>query len=236
MSAAPIVSRLGDELLDHPDADPATVAASLHHIARSNRWFGGWAAVRYGLGALLAGVKPGSRLTLLDVGTGSGDLPRAAAHWAGRRGFTLEPLGVERHRTAAALALRSGVPTLLGCAGALPLRPGSVDVVLASQLVHHLTPQATVDFLRAATRVARVGVVIADLRRSVVALAGFWIGARLFRFDPATRADGMTSVRRGFQAAELDRLLRRAGIEARTRRRPGFRLVAAWHCGSGRVD
>ena len=41
MTTTPLLASLGDELLDHPDADPATVEASLHHIARSNRWFGG---------------------------------------------------------------------------------------------------------------------------------------------------------------------------------------------------
>ncbi|HWA15957.1 MAG TPA: hypothetical protein VG817_05980, partial [Gemmatimonadales bacterium] len=59
----------GHELLDHPDADSALVAASLRHIARSNWWFGGWWAVRHGLRRLLA-HRP-SRVTLLDVGTGS---------------------------------------------------------------------------------------------------------------------------------------------------------------------
>lgn len=231
MSAGPILSGLGDELLDHPDADPAMVQASLHHIARSNRWFGGWAAVRHGLELLLSGVEPGSRLTLLDVGTGSGDLPLAAARWASSRGITLVPLGLERHRTAAALARERGVPTLLGCAAELPLRPRSVDVVLASQLVHHLAPAAVIEFFRAADRVARLGVVVADLRRSGLALAGFWFGARLFRFDPATKADGMTSVRRGFHPEEMDRLLHRAGIPARTGSRPWFRLVAAWRSG-----
>ena len=38
-----------DELLDHPDADPAAVAVSLHNISVANRWFGGWWAVRRGL-------------------------------------------------------------------------------------------------------------------------------------------------------------------------------------------
>lgn len=228
MTSASLVTPLGDELLDHPDADPRTVEESLHHIARSNRWFGGWWAVRRGLERVLARTPKGTTLTLLDVGTGNGDLPRRAVEWAARRGVTLVPIGVERHRTAAELARNGGVRTILGCAGTLPVGPKSVDLVLASQLVHHLTPTAIVDFFEAANQIARVGVVIADLRRSPLALAGFWIGARLFGFDRATRADGMTSVRRGFQRIELTDLLRDAGIEAMVERTPGFRLVASW--------
>ena len=218
----------GDELLDHPDADAADVRASLRHISTANRWFGGWWAVRHGLQRLLSGVPSGSRLTLLDVGTGAGDLPLRAVRWAARRGITLVPLGVERHPAAARLARQQGVPTLLGCAGALPVRARGVDIVIASQLVHHLAPSAIVEFCGVADAIARHGVIIADLRRSPLALAGFWLGSRLLGFDAATKADGLTSVRRGFTVTQLTALLRQAGLGARVERAPGFRLVAAW--------
>jgi len=116
MTGASLLTSLGDELLDHPDADPRTVATSLYHIARSNRWFGGWWAVRRGLSQVLTGTPEGTTLSLLDVGTGTGDLPRRAVAWARRQGITLVPIGVERHRTAAGLARDNGVATLLGWA------------------------------------------------------------------------------------------------------------------------
>jgi hypothetical protein len=228
MSDPHLLTSFGDELLDHPDADPTTVARSLHHIARSNFWFGGWWAVRHGLHRLLAEVPRGTTLTLLDVGTGNGDLPARAVAWARTRGITLKPIGIERHRTAALLASRRGMATLLGCAGALPVRPRSVDLVLASQLAHHLSPRANIEFFQAAQQAARLGVVIADLRRSPLALAGFWFGSRIFRFDRATREDGLTSVMRGFHPGELAALLQQAGIAARVERSAGFRLVASW--------
>jgi len=226
----------GHELLDDPGADPATVRLSLGHIARSNRWFGGWWAVRRGLERILGESASGrSPLTLLDVGCGAGDLARCATHWAGRRGVALVPIGVERHRTAAAISRDAGVPTVLACAGSLPLRNAGVDIVVASQLMHHLAEDAIIEFFRAADRLARRGVIIADLRRSRLAEAGFWAGSRAFGFDAATRADGITSVRRGFSAAELTGLLRRAGVAARVERTPGFRLVATWTPAAARL-
>lgn len=220
---------LDDELLDHPDADPAAVAISLHNIGIANRWFGGWWAVRRGLKHVTRRLDgSAARLTLLDIGCGRGDLSVEAAAWAAARGISVLPLGLDRHRTAAQLSQHAGVTSLLGCVSALPVRAKSVDIVLASQLVHHLTPDQMIEFCRAADRVARLGVVIADLRRSPWALAAFWVGSRLFRFDPATRHDGITSVRRGFTNGELTELLRRAGIAAHVERSPGFRLVASW--------
>ena len=222
------ITSIGEELLDDPSANPRAVAESLRNIGRANRWFGGAAAVRFGLARTLAGVPRGTTLTLLDLGTGLGDLPLVAARWARARGIRMVPVGLELNRVAAALASGSGVPTALGCAGAPPIRDKSVDVVLVSQVAHHLTHPSVVDLLRTCDRLARRAAIVADLRRSPVAPLAFWCGARFLGFDPVTVADGMTSIRRGFSRAELRSLLARAGIDGRVHRRPGYRLVASW--------
>jgi len=222
------VTPLGVELLDDPAADPETVRRSLRNVARSNRWFGGAAAVRHGLERVLRGVPRGRPLTLLDLGTGAGDLPLRAVRWARRRGYTLRPAGLELNRTAAAMARQAGVPCAVACAGAPPIREKSVDIVLVSQVAHHLTRDSTVRLLRTCDALARVGVVIADLRRGRMAPVAFWVGARALRFDRSTVADGITSIRRGYTLPELRALLAEAGVSARVSRRPGYRLVATW--------
>jgi methyltransferase family protein len=227
------VSSLGTELLDNPGADPATVSRSLRNVARANRWFGGAAAARYGLGLLLRGLAPGRPLTLLDLGTGAGDLPRRAVGWARRRGHLLRPLGLELSRPAAALAVRAGVPCAVACAGAPPLRERSVDIVLVSQVAHHFTSESAMRLFHTCDALARVGVVIADLRRGRLAPLAFRVGATALGFDPVTKADGLTSIRRGYTAGELRDLLLAAGIRgARVARRPGYRLVATWRVGA----
>lgn len=222
------ITSIGTELLDDPKADPATVAESLHNIARANRWFGGAAAVRYGLRRTLGDVPPGATLSLLDLGTGLGDLPGAAARWAAARQIRLVAVGIELNRIAARLARKAGVPTALACAGAPPIRDKSVDIVLVSQVAHHLTEDSVVRLLRTCERLARRAVIVADLRRDRLAVPAFWCGARLLGFDPVTRGDGMTSIRRGFSRRQLLHLMDRAGIEGRVDRRLGFRLVATW--------
>ncbi|MDX2193378.1 MAG: methyltransferase domain-containing protein [Gemmatimonadales bacterium] len=229
MSDRPSRAPLGEELLDDPAADPALVRQSLGHIARSNAWFGGRAAVRFGLARLLAGQPRRRPLTLLDVGSGAGDLARDAVRWGARRGLELRPLALERHPAAARLSLEAGLPTVLGCAGALPVRERSVDIVVAAMLAHHLSTDAACALFQALTRVARLGVIVSDLRRSRVAAALFPVGARLLGFDAHTTHDGVTSIRRGYSAEELRGLLARAGIMAAdVAERPGWRLVATW--------
>jgi Methyltransferase domain len=222
------ITSIGAELLDDPQADPRAVAESLRNIARANRWFGGASAVRYGLRRTLGAVPPGTTLTLADMGTGLGDLPRVAVKWGAERGIRIRPVGIELNPIAAGLASARGVPTAVACAGAPPFADKSVDVVLVSQVAHHLTSKSVVDLLRTCNGVARRAVIIADLRRNRLARPAFWCGAQVLGFDDVTIADGMTSIRRGFSRRELMELLVRAGIDGQVHRRPGFRLVATW--------
>jgi 2-polyprenyl-3-methyl-5-hydroxy-6-metoxy-1,4-benzoquinol methylase len=222
------IAPIGTELLDDPAADPVLAIESLRNITRSNKWFGGAAAVRFGLGRVLEDVARGATVSLLDIGTGAGDLPSAARRWAERRGLRLVPVGLERSRVAARLAHRTGVPCAVACAGMPPVGDKSVDIVLVSQVVHHLEAASAVRLLRTCDRLARRAVIVADLRRGRLGRIAFWVGARTLRFDPVTVADGMTSIRRGYTISELRALLAKAGVRGTVTRRPGYRLVAIW--------
>lgn len=229
---------IGVELLDDPRADPIAVAAELRDIARLNTLFGGTRAVVQELepffkrGAGDGGRERGAIWTLLDVGTGFGDIPRAAARAARRRGITLRLVGVERNRAAARLArgADTGLPlaVVLGDGGTLPLGARSVDVIVASQVLHHLPRATAVRWIAAFDRVARRAVVLADLRRSRVAMAGVWAAAFGLGMSRVTRRDAVVSLQRGYTRAELNAMLRDAGVPAVAAHRAGFRIVAAW--------
>ncbi|MBI2537266.1 MAG: methyltransferase domain-containing protein [Gemmatimonadetes bacterium] len=209
----------------------------LKDIARVNALLGGRAAAGFGFDRLLEGATPDARLTLLDVGAGSGDLARYLAGRAAKRGVALAPLIIERHPVAARLCRRTGLTTAVGDGGQLPLADHSVDVVLASQLLHHLERGSAVSLLVELDRVARLGVIVADLRRHPMAALGIWLASYPLRLHPITRRDGVTSVRRGFTRHELAQLLREAGVTGAVFRRPGYRLVAVWRAAEvGRAD
>lgn len=221
-------SPLGTEALDHPDCPDAVARATLADLARVNRLFGGRAAAVYGLERILAAGPVPRRLTLLDVGAGGGDLSAALVAHARARAVRLTAIPVDTHRSAAAACREAGLAPVVAHAGALPVADGGVDVVLASQFLHHFSRDAAVTLVRVLCRLARVGVIVAEPRRSSRAAAGIWIAALALALHPATRRDGVLSVRRSFTAAELAATLARAGVRADVRRRPGFRLVAAW--------
>jgi methyltransferase family protein len=238
---------IGTELLDDPCADPAAVRKELRDIARLNRLFGGTRAVVRELekvfkkaGKREEGSGNGAAWTLLDVGTGLGDIPRAAAVAARRHGITLRLVGVELNR-AAAVAARGvdGVERLaliLADGGALPLRPRSVDIVIASQVLHHLPHDVAVRWIANLGALARRAVILADLRRSRVAMAALWLVSYPLGFGAVTRHDGILSLRRGYTRAEFNEMLVAAGALPVARYRPGFRVVAAWETSDVRLN
>jgi SAM-dependent methyltransferase len=222
----------GREYLDEPGVDGATIVRSLHDVARSNTLFGGRRAVLRALDAVLPALRtrPADRpATLLDVGTGVGDIPYHARRLARRRGVPLETIGVELSEPLARASRARVGHAVLADGFRLPFADASVDVVTASQVLHHFVEADAARLLRELARVARVRVIVGDLRRSWLAAAGFWMASWPLGFHPITRHDGVVSVRRGFTAAELAALARAAGAAApEVRHRLGWRLVASW--------
>lgn len=222
--------RRGIELLDDPSTDTALATRSLQDVARSNRWFGGANAVVAELVPVLAAARGRSApLTLLDVGTGAGDIPELARRIADRGGVHLLTMGLEvTPALAAASRPRSG-DAIAGDALALPFADRSVDIVTCSQVLHHFEAADGARLLAELNRVARVRVIVADIRRAWAAAAGFWVGSWALGFHPVSRHDGVVSVLRGFRAAELSAAVVAAtGCLPSVRNRRGFRVTASW--------
>lgn len=219
--------RRGVEILDSPDVDPAIVTRSLADVARANALFGGISSavdeIRDALGELP------NDATLLDVGTGLGDIPCRARAIAKKNGITLRTIGLDAARELA-VASRSSV-THSVCADALhlPFADNSIDIVMCSQVLHHFSGIDALKLLREMDRVARRRVIVSDIRRSWLAAAGIWIVSFPLRFHAVSRHDGVVSVMRGFTPNELvDTVHQAVARRPSARRRRGFRVTTSW--------
>src|SRR5256885_17161977 len=124
-------------------------------------------------------------------------------------------MGVEVIPAAARLARRSGVAAVIADANAPPLAPKSVDVVTVSQVLHHLPRAAAVRCIRACDVLARRLVVLADLRRSRVAMAGVWAACLGLGLDRGTRRGAGLSLQRGYARGRVNALLGEGGAPGR---------------------
>lgn len=217
----------GVELLDDPEVSPALMNRSMSDVARANVLFGGRRAAIAELRPVLQGL--GRTASLLDVGTGCGDIPAAAKLVARRLGLNLWTVGFDLSLPLVSENRESNDVVARGDALRLPFKDKSVDVVMASQMLHHFQFDDAVAVVLEMNRVARERAIISDLRRSVFAAAGIWAASFPLGFHPVSRHDGVVSVMRGFVPDELTKIVKTAaGIEPDVRHRLGFRLTASW--------
>jgi SAM-dependent methyltransferase len=219
--------RRGVEILDSPDIDPQVVTRSLADVARANALFGGVSSAMEEIKDAL-GELP-RRATLLDVGTGLGDIPCRARSFAARKGIHLTTVGLDSVLELARASRHSVSAAVCGDALQLPFADRSVDIVMCSQVLHHFVDSDAAKLLREMDRVARVRVVVSDLRRSWIAAAGLWLVSFPLGFHAVSRHDGVVSVLRGFTREELSDTVKDAiARKPVVHQRRGFRITASW--------
>src|SRR5215210_4251250 len=219
--------RRGVEILDLPDVDPEVVTRSLADVARCNALFGGLSSALDEIRDTLENLP--RRATLRDVGTGLGDIPCRARTVASENGVELTTIGLDSAPELARASKRSVSFAVCGDALRLPFADRSIDVVMCSQVLHHFADADAATLLREMNRVARVRVVVSDLRRSWIAAAGLWLVSFPLRFHAVSRHDGVVSVLRGFTSEELTDTVRHAiSRKPVVHHRRGFRITASW--------
>ena len=219
--------RRGVEYLDVPGVDPRLVRRSLADVALANALFGGTRAVLVELGNVLPELS--ATATLLDVGSGVGDIAARARELARQREIDLSLITIDMAETLAVASRARAGNAVRGNATALPFGNRSVDIVMCSQTLHHFDDASAARVLKELDRVARVRVIVSDLRRSWFAAAGLWIASFPLGFHPISRHDGVVSIMRGYTSDELRRLVRSAtGCPPNVKRHMGWRVTATW--------
>ena len=150
------------------------------------------------------------RLEILDVGAGTGLLGRQLAAWAQQRGWDWHFTNLDANPVA--LKSGNGANHVTGSAMELPFADGRFDLVVASQMTHHLADAEIVRHWREAWRVTRDGIFICDLHRNAGLFAFLWLTLRLIHADRNLRGDALISVKRGFRRREWRQLAARAEI------------------------
>jgi ubiquinone/menaquinone biosynthesis C-methylase UbiE len=206
-----------EELLDLGRGSPSEVRRSLHDIRRINTYLGGARVVMSETFKLLESdsrqsTAPLHRTTVLDVGTGSADIPLRLVQFGIRRGYDLQVVALDnnwRHLQTAREDVfnTANIQLLQGDAFQLPFADGSVDVVVASLFLHHFRPLQIASLLREFHRVSRVGWVVNDLVRHYVPLVFFRLTAPIFARSYITRHDGTASILRGYTTAEMRQIV-----------------------------
>lgn len=205
------------EQMDTPDLPPDEHMEALRGLERINE---ASAAVRATVRPILtrARERGWSRLELLDVACGGGEVPVGVAVAARSWGIEIELTLVDQSRTALAAAGQhaagAGVVAHTQNASVLEGDLPQADVVTCSLFLHHLDHEDVVGVLRRLKAAARRLVVVTDLRRSRLGWVVAWVGCRVLSRSRIVRFDGPVSVRAAWTAEELVAMAREAGLES----------------------
>lgn len=206
------------EMMDLPGQPQELLEDDLRNLRILNRYLGGTRGALRAIASLVAEKKLDG-FSLLDIGTGSGDIAQAVLQWAQRSRLEARIVGLESEPVTAATAARRSrlfpeISVVRGDGTNPPFPAGSFDFVLASQLLHHFSEEKIVALLKSWARLARKGIIVSDLARHPVAYHGVRVLTRLFTRNVMTRTDAPLSVRRAFTPAEWTELFQFAGIGA----------------------
>jgi ubiquinone/menaquinone biosynthesis C-methylase UbiE len=203
------------ELLDSDAGSADEVRASLRDLERINRWFGGVHTTARMLRKATTHGK-NDRFSVLDVAAASSRVAELAAERAG--------IAADVTRLDRAATHFQGSAGIVGDALRLPFRDGAFDVVHSCLFLHHLgAPEAQL-FLQDALRVARVAVLVNDLRRGHL----HWLSVKAaspILFSRITQHDGPASVKQAYTREELVAIAKATGARWEVERSFFFRFA-----------
>jgi ubiquinone/menaquinone biosynthesis C-methylase UbiE len=225
------------ELLDSPgEVNEHDLETTLRDIRRANIFGLGTWVVKHHLAKLLSSVPHGQPLRILDLATGSGDIPEELCRWARREGHSIqlvltdiswEILEVARQRIMKA-GYGDQVSFIVCDACAPPFADKEFDVALCSLALHHLDSKQAQAALGQMRRLSQLGFIVNDVYRAQGAWLIAWLLTHLTTNNRLTRHDGPASVLRAFTPREVQRLASRAGVPVKLHTHPFWRMAAVW--------
>jgi SAM-dependent methyltransferase len=213
------------EMMDRPQPVTPELVSDLRNLRQLNRYFGSYRLIEH---FLRRWILPRSRMRILDLATGSGDIPRLLVDHARKIGATVTVDAVDQQPSTLeiARALSADYPEIdflegdvlsFGCsrgsaAAGSPRRDDEAyDIVLNSLALHHFEENAAVQLLGRCRQLSNKYVLVSDLRRGLLATAGVYLLTTFLFREPMTQIDARLSAERAFSFREFRSLAERAG-------------------------
>ena len=207
------------ELMDQAELHEGNPSRELERDLANLRWlnrrFGAISLLQHFLNRWLSNRNSASPpVRCLDLATGESDLPREIVLWCRTREIRIEIDAVDLNPATLSVAKNQSLefPEIHFHQGDIrSWGSGSWDIVLCSLALHHFSTEDAVLVLRNARRLASQHILVADLERSLMGVAGIWLLTTCLLREPMTVHDARLSIRRAFSFHEFSLLARSAG-------------------------
>ena len=219
---------LEPEILDDLEIPPDQVSASLDFMVMINRFFGGSRAVT----DYFENSSAPDQFSVLDLGSGSGDIPYALDRWAVRCGKEIQITAIDLNPHCLRYAQKRFASPRISYRlhSAFEAESlGRFDYVISSMFFHHWTDDQIVKLLEIMRRQSRRGFLVNDLYRGPFSWAGA-VALGALSFKSIVFNDAKLSVRRAFQEKDFLNYRDRLGLaDVHIEKKPFFRILLSYH-------
>jgi SAM-dependent methyltransferase len=215
------------ELMDIEEVDYESLRQCLAELTQANEFSLAYRPTLAFFGRLARENRfpKGRPLSVIDAGSGYGDMGRKLDRWARQRGLEIEITGVDMNplsSRAASEASEKGRPLRWVTADLFNYDASGTDVIMSSLFAHHLPDPALVRFVRWMEQNTRVGWFINDLHRHPLPYHFLKFAFRATRRHRFMQHDGPVSVASAFKKRDWMRYLAEAGLPE------GAARIEAW--------
>jgi Methyltransferase domain len=217
------------EIMDREQPLSAELERDLERIRQFNRWFGSYQLI---LSFIRSWIKPGALVRIVDLATGSGDIPRLVVDYSRSIGAAVEIDAIDHQPAALEVArkLSVGYPEISYAEGDIlkwcPARPH--DMALCTLALHHFSDDDAVKVLKRCCELATKFVLVSDLRRGLFLKGAIHILTAFVFREPMTRHDARLSAARAFSFSEMRDLASKAGWQNFGHNKFPFGRQAVW--------
>jgi 2-polyprenyl-3-methyl-5-hydroxy-6-metoxy-1,4-benzoquinol methylase len=200
------------EMMDRPQPVSPALERDLQNIRGFNRYFGSyWLIQKF----IRRWIKSGGQMRVVDLATGSGDIPRLIVDHARKIDAKVKIDALDQQAATLEIAqkLSADYPEISYIeANILEWEPKEpYDIVLCSLALHHFSDRDAVRVLRRCRDFSRKFVLVSDLHRGLLATVGVYLLTALVFREPMTRHDARVSMARAFSSEEMTGLAQQAG-------------------------
>lgn len=196
------------EIMDDFSIDDRRIEQALNELKLINKFLGGIKTSLSGLKNFIDENRM-DEVKILDIGSGTSDIfLNKTSSLKEIKVYSLD----RNKKICKLIKTRNSFFPINGNALILPIKDNSVSIIHASLFLHHFREYEIIEIIKSSMKIAKDGIIINDLRRSVWALIGIRILTLLFSRSTMVSNDAPISVKRGFIKKDITTILQRLNI------------------------
>jgi ubiquinone/menaquinone biosynthesis C-methylase UbiE len=206
------------EIMDDLAYSGKLMDRTLYELEVINKWLGGNDVTLGGIKKLLKHQVNNTPVHIADLGCGRGDMLRLIDGWARSESQTVSLVGIDANPyiiNSARENLKHYPHIQFQTINIFSpeFQSQKFDIVIGTLFFHHFADTQLVTFFKQLKGQVRIGFVINDIHRHVLAFYAIKLLTKLFSGSSMLKFDAPLSVLRAFKKSELMDILENAGIE-----------------------